>query len=741
MAGLAEVLGARRLLVVSNRLPYTVRVSNGQVDLAPSTGGLATGMRPLLERGLATWVGWPGLSLEDVKDAEGLSRALRVRGIVTVWLRKEEVENYYEGFCNGTLWPLFHYFPERAIYNPTYWDWYVRVNERFAEAVASVYRPGDLIWVHDYHLMLAPAILRRRLGPDAPIGFFLHIPFPSYEVFRALPWREELLRGVLGSDLVGFHTFDYVNHFLESVRRVLGLEHSLGTLEFEGRLVKVDAFPMGIDVESIRSRAQSEAVVKVVEELRRRLGDVQVVFSIDRLDYTKGLPERLMAFRRLLEKYPEYRGRVSYVMVVSPSRERVEEYARLRRELNELVGDINGRYGTLGWTPVIYIRRFISDDELLAMYRLADVALITPLRDGMNLVAKEYVAANVDRKGVLIVSEGAGASSELVEAIVVNPHDYDGVADAIKEALDMQPAERAARMTALQGRVSSYDVNAWAYDFVSSLVNVKEEQARAEEELASRKLAGTALTMVASSFSVSRTRALFLDYDGTLVPIVRSPWEVEPTEEVKLVLRMLASRPGTDVVIITTRPRKYMEKLVSEVPEVQVAAENGAWIYSGGSWTLNVSKQDVSWKANVRKIMESFTRRTPGSLIEEKDFSMVWHYRNAPTSIGEARAAELMDLLARFAAVHRDLSVVRGLKSIEVRLAELSKPRAASFWLSRRGYEFILAAGDSQDDEDLFASLPPSSVTVRVGRGPTRARYYVNDPSELLAALRAIAGG
>jgi len=561
MAGLAEVLGTRRLLVVSNRLPYTVRVSNGQVDLAPSTGGLATGMRPLLERGLATWVGWPGLSLEDVKDVEGLSRALRVRGIVSVWLSREEVENYYEGFCNSTLWPLFHYFPERAIYNPTYWDWYVRVNERFAEAVASVYRPGDLIWVHDYHLMLVPAILRRKLGFDAPIGFFLHIPFPSYEVFRALPWREELLRGVLGSDLVGFHTFDYVNHFLESVRRILGLEHSLGTLEFEGRLVKVDAFPMGIDVESIRSRAQSEAVVKVVEELRRRLGDVQVVFSIDRLDYTKGLPERLMAFRRLLEKYPEYRGKVSYVMVVSPSRERVEEYARLRRELNELVGDINGRYGTLGWTPVIYIRRFISDDELLAMYRLADVALITPLRDGMNLVAKEYVAANVDRKGVLIVSEGAGVSSELVEAIVVNPHDYDGVADAIKEALDMQPAERAARMAALQGRVSSYDVNAWAYDFVSSLVNVKEEQARAEEELASRKLAGTALTMVASSFSVSRTRVLFLDYDGTLVPIVRSPWEVEPTEEVKLVLRMLASRPGTDVVIITTRPRKYMEKL------------------------------------------------------------------------------------------------------------------------------------------------------------------------------------
>ncbi|MCI4459384.1 MAG: trehalose-6-phosphate synthase [Acidilobus sp.] len=369
MAGLAEVLGARRLLVVSNRLPYTVRVSNGQVDLAPSTGGLATGMRPLLERGLATWVGWPGLSLEDVKDAEELSRALRVRGIVTVWLSREEVENYYEGFCNGTPWPLFHYFPERAIYNPTYWDWYVRVNERFAEAVASVYRPGDLIWVHDYHLMLVPAMLRRRLGSDAPIGFSLHIPFPSYEVFRALPWREELLRGVLGSDLVSFHTFDYVNHFLESVRRVLRLEHSLGTLEFEGRPVKVDAFPMGIDVESIRSRAQSEAVAKVVEELRRRLGDVQVVFSIDRLDYTKGLPERLMAFRRLLEKYPEYRGRVSYVMVVSPSRERVEEYARLGRELNELVGDINGRYGTLGWTPVIYIRRFISDDELLAILR------------------------------------------------------------------------------------------------------------------------------------------------------------------------------------------------------------------------------------------------------------------------------------------------------------------------------------------------------------------------------------
>ncbi|MGC9071815.1 MAG: bifunctional alpha,alpha-trehalose-phosphate synthase (UDP-forming)/trehalose-phosphatase [Acidilobus sp.] len=724
---------------MANRLPYTLSVTGEEVRLRPSTGGLATGMRQLLEGGQGVWVGWPGTASEGVSDQDGVTRTLRTRGIYPVWLTAKEVEGFYEGFCNGTLWPLFHYFVNRAIFSSDHWQWYERVNEKFAEAASSVYRPGDVIWVHDYQLMLVPLMLRRRLGDDAIIGFFLHIPFPSFEVFRVLPWRKELLRGVLGADLVGFHTYDYVNHFLESVRRILGLEHTLGVVNFEGRLVRVDAFPMGVDYRSISSRASSQEVLEKVKELRGKLGDVKVVFSIDRLDYTKGLPERLLAFWRLLEGRQEYRGKVTYVFVVSPSRERVSEYAKLASSLNELVGEINGHYGTLGWTPVIYIRRFISDEELLALYRVADVALITPLRDGMNLVAKEYVAANVDRNGVLIVSEGAGVSAELVEALVVNPYDYDGVADALQQALDMPPQERAARMASLQQRVASYDVSAWAQDFMSSLLSVKEEQARAEEELRSRRLSGTALTMASNTFMVSRRRVFFLDYDGTLVPMTQTPENATLTPEAKEILTLLTTRPNTDVVLITTRPRRFMEGVVKEVPDLQVATENGAWIYTQWSWTLNVSKTDVSWKAEVMKIMESYTRRTPGAFVEEKEYSVTWHYRNAPPSIGEARAAELFDVLSRFVAVHRDLSVVRGPKAIEVRLAELSKPRAASYWLSRKQYDFIFAAGDSQDDEDLFSALPPGSITVRVGRGPTRATYYVNDPAELISVLRSIA--
>lgn len=734
-------LGGRRLLIVANRLPYSLALTDGGLKVTPSTGGLATGMRGLLEKGLAIWVGWPGLSSEAVPDLDGATRQLRARRVVPVWLTSQEVMGFYEGFCNSTLWPLFHYFVNRATFSSEDWDWYVKVNQRFAEMVASAYAQGDIVWIHDYHLMLLPAMLRERLGDDVPIGFFLHIPFPSYEVFRALPWRKELLGGVLGADLVGFHTYDYVNQFLESVRRVLGLEHTLGHLIIDDRLVKVDAFPMGVDYSGIVERASSADVKRKVDELRSRLGGVKIVFSVDRLDYTKGLPERLLAFSRLIEGHAELRGKVTYVFVVSPSRERVGEYARLRGHLNELVGEINGRYGTLEWTPVVYIRRFISDEELLALYRAADAALITPLRDGMNLVAKEYVAANVDRNGVLIVSEGAGAASELVEAIVVNPYDLNSAAEALLYALLMPKAEREARMAALQRRVASYDVHAWAQDFITSLLSIKMEQVRTREELSSRRLTGTTLTMVANGFMVSRRKVFFLDYDGTLVPIGDSPDDARPTEEALSVLRLLSSRPDTDVVIITTRPRRFMEPLAAQLPGVQVASENGAWVYSSGRWTLNVSMKGTEWKTEVLKIMDSFTRRTPGSMVEEKEYSVTWHYRLAPKEIGEARAAELMDVLGRFAAVHKYLSVVKGVKAVEVRLSELSKPKAASYWLSSAHYDFIFAAGDSQDDEDLFSALPQDSVTVRVGKGPTRARYYVNDPSELLRVLRSIAGG
>lgn len=740
-SNISYLLGTSRLLLVSNRLPFTVKVDQkGQVSLAPSTGGLATGMRPLLESGLATWVGWPGISEEAAGNLrDSISKTLRLRGVVPVWLNSREIEGYYEGFCNSTIWPLFHYFVERAAYDEDYWRWYVEVNRKFADVVLQAYRRGDVIWVHDYHLMLLPSLLRERLGDDVPIGFFLHIPFPSFEVFRQLPWREDIIRGLLGADLIGFHTYDYMNYFLESVRRLLGIEHYLGELKYGERSVKVDVFPMGIDFGGIRAAAMGEAVAAKYNELRKKLGDVKVIFSIDRLDYTKGLPERLRAFKRLLEKYPEYRGKVSYIFVVSPSRERVEEYARLKREINELVSEINGQFSTLEWTPVIYIRRFIPEEELLALYRLANVALITPLRDGMNLVAKEYIAANVGHNGVLIISEGAGASSDLVEAIVVNPNDYDGVADALKRALDMSDYERENRMASLESRVSSYDVNAWSYDFVSTLLSFKKTQAVEIEEARTRRLSGVQLTMVVSSFIASRSRILFLDYDGTLVPLTQFSWMARPDEELKGLLSRIASKPNTKVVIVTTRSRASIESMLGDVKGVEIAAENGGWLYIDGKWSQGVAASDLSWKQEVMKIFTSFTKRTPGSYVEEKDFSIVWHYRNVPSELGEARSNELMDLLSRFIAVHPNLAVVRGPMSIEVRLAELTKARAALNWLSRGSYDFIFAAGDSGDDEDLFASLPQGAITVKVGYGPSKARYYVASPQELREVLLRLA--
>ncbi|NPA97303.1 MAG: hypothetical protein GXO32_06855 [Crenarchaeota archaeon] len=413
-----------KIIIVSNRLPVRVSKSNNAISIQPSIGGLATGLKHIHEKNPCIWIGWPGISLEEVSWSERryIEENLAERSLYPVFLSSEDIENYYYGFCNSTIWPLFHYFPEKARFEERFWHAYQRVNELYLNAVLEVYRDGDIIWVHDYHLMLLPLLLRQKLGNDAPIGFFLHIPFPSSEVFKLMPWRLEILRGILGADLVGFHTYGYVRHFLSAVRRLLGFENKLGRIFIEDRVVLVDAFPMGIDFESFVSLLSDNEVRRKIEEYKLSFQGLKVILSVDRLDYTKGIPQRLLAYERFLSKYPEYIGKVVLVLLVSPSRIGVKEYAELKRCIDELVGRINGRFSTLDWSPILYVYKFTPLQDLLALYVVSDVALITPLYDGMNLVSKEYVAAKEGGDGVLILSEGAGASSELVEALIVNPN-------------------------------------------------------------------------------------------------------------------------------------------------------------------------------------------------------------------------------------------------------------------------------------------------------------------------------
>jgi trehalose 6-phosphate synthase/phosphatase len=463
-----------RLLIVSNRLPITARQTSGKLVLTPASGGLATGMRPFHESSNGLWIGWPGdVSRFSAADRKALDTALDARGIVPVHLSSEQIDRYYHGFSNRVLWPLFHYLIDRMPVDASGWDAYKEVNAAFADAVARVHKAGDLIWVHDYQLMLLPALLRERL-PNARIGFFLHIPFPSADVFRVLPWRREVLDGLLGADLVGFHVSAYMRHFVEALQQVVGIGQGVDHVRVGKREVGVGAFPMGVDAESFAALASDPDVQARTAAIRTDAGGRQIVLGVDRLDYTKGIPRRLAAIERLLNRRPELRDEMRYVQVAVPSRGEVDSYQRFKRLVEESIGRINGACSTLRSTPIHYIHQSVSMRELVALYAAADVMLVTPLRDGMNLVAKEYVASRVNDDGVLVLSEFAGAAAELAGAVVVNPYDVDAVSESIHRALSMESAERETRMRAMRERVSDYTVHRWAAEFLERL----EQQSR-----------------------------------------------------------------------------------------------------------------------------------------------------------------------------------------------------------------------------------------------------------------------
>jgi trehalose 6-phosphate synthase/phosphatase len=444
-------------------------VADGHVQLTAASRGLATGLRPWHDSSNAVWIGWPGpTSSWSADQRTALARECDSRRIVAVHLSEDHVQHYDNGFATRVLWPLFHYHIDRVPLDVAGWDAYREVNARFAEVVAREYREGDMVWVHDYELMLVPAILRDHI-PTAKIGFFLHTPFPSSEVFRILPCRGEILRGLLGADLVGFQTFADLRQFVASLLHVDGVESGAARVRIDNREVKLGVFPMGIDAEAFATAAQTGEVIAAAAEIRRHAGARQILLGFDRLDDTKGISRRLLAIERLLERHPELLDRIRYVQVAVPSREDVDSYRRFRALVEETVGHINGACGTSCSTPIHYLQGSVSMSQLAALYSAADVMLVTPLRDGMNLVAKEFVACRTNDDGVLVLSEFAGAAAELYGAVVVNPYDVDAVADAIQYTLVMSVEERRARMRRLRCRVHEHDVHSWAAGFVTEL--------------------------------------------------------------------------------------------------------------------------------------------------------------------------------------------------------------------------------------------------------------------------------
>jgi trehalose 6-phosphate synthase/phosphatase len=730
---------AQRIIVVSNRLPFTVTESAGELLFAESVGGVATGLRSCLTQlekwdNEYLWVGWPGSTISDNLQPTVKERALAEHRAYPVFLTEEEIENFYQGFCNKTIWPLFHYFPSYANYTQEYYEHYVRVNRTFSEALGEVVRPGDMVWVHDYHLMFLPRLLRERF-PTAGIGFFLHIPFPDYEIFRLLPgrWRKEILQGLLGADLIGFHTYDYMQYFVRSVLRILGHESNAGQIFLEDRLVRVDTFPMGIDFKTFHGAARSPEVLKEKEEIRKLLGDSKVVLSVDRLDYSKGILKRLQGIERVLETNPELHGRVTTILVVVPSRIGLEHYELMKKQIEELVGKVNGKFGRIGWTPVIYQYRALSFVPLVAMYASSDVALITPLRDGMNLIAKEYVASRPAKTGVLILSEMAGAAKELGEAVIINPNNHEEIADALIEALDMPLEEQIRRNQAMQDRLMRYDVVRWAEDFLDALIGARESN----KNYLAKALGPGTYDQLFKEYHDSASRLLLIDYDGTLVGFAKQPQLAKPTEEVLKILDRLGSDPPNHVVLISGRTKDNLDEWFGMLP-IGLVAEHGAWLKTGGEDWRMLRSMPHEWKTKIRPLLEMYADRVPGSLVEEKDYSLVWHYRAADERQGTVAAQELTDDLLSFMA-NIDLQVLQGSKIVEVRTSGVNKGAAAREWVSKDTHDFILAVGDDWTDEDIFPVLPDSAYSIKVGFSGTHARYNIANPREVVRLLERLA--
>ncbi len=721
-----------RLLIVSNRLPVSIDKTKQGLVFRKSVGGLATGLSSFYKSYDSLWIGWCGIPLEKLgkKEKENLKKKLlNDFNSFPIFLSRRDIEMYYSGFCNKTIWPLFHSFTQYVVYDKGLWKSYGYVNRLFYNAIKEIAKPGDIIWVHDYHLMLLPKFIKENM-PDVTIGFFLHIPFPSYEIFRLLPWRKEILEGILYADLIGFHTYDYVRHFLSSVRRIKGYENTLGQLNIKNRIVKVDSFPMGIDYEKFSVAGENPKIQDEINRIHKKVGDRRIILSIDRLDYTKGILQRLKAFDLFLEKNPEYRNKVTLILVAVPSRTRVEHYRLLKNEMDELIGNINGKHGNIGWVPVWYLYRSLPFQNLVALYKAANIALITPLRDGMNLIAKEFIATKNDGKGILILSEMAGASNELGEAIIVNPNDREEIAKAIKKAMVTSYEEQNERNRIMQRRLKRYNVVRWANDFMGGLSNIKELQKELEDKL----LVNAKRKRLIRDYAKGKERLIFLDYDGTLVPFAERPENAKPDVRLLGLFEKLAHNDKNNVVLISGRRRPTLEMWFNNL-DVGLIAEHGAWLRKSGEEWETIEPLKSGWKKKIKPLLEFYVDRTPNTFIEEKEFALVWHYRKAAPELAMVRVRELKDNLLQL-ITHLKLGVLEGSKVIEIKKADINKGKAALRWISRKKWDFILGIGDDWTDEDLFQALPDSAYSIKVGLGYSEAKFTIESYKDVRILLK-----
>lgn len=731
-----EIFNEKRILIASYRLPFNIIKEKSKSHLKQNSGGLVSAVLSLTERknndgsSLATnKILWFGQSDYIKNDFDVLMAKNNQFDLYPVSIPKEINKDFYEGFCNDTIWPLFHYFSIYTVFKDRYFEAYQKANLLFMNEIEKVIQPNDVIWVHDYQLMLLPKMIKEKF-PLASIGFFLHIPFPSYEIFRLMKknWGEDILKGMLGADLIGFHTNDYTQHFLKTTGRLLGYENYLRKIFTPDKVVKADAFPIGIDYEKFNNALQKPEVIKETEILKKSVDKCKLIFSVDRLDYTKGILNRLEGFDLFLERHTEWHGKVVFNMIIVPSRDSIPRYKTMKKEMEAAVGRINGKYSHLGWRPIVYQYKSIGFERLVSLYSISHCGLITPLRDGMNLVAKEYVACQGENIGVLILSELAGAVAELGEAIIINPINLGEISDAILMALEMPLEERMERNERMKNRIKNYDVVLWAEDFLNQLHLIKEEQKRLEIKLLKKEI----INKMIIDYKNADNRLILLDYDGTLIPFSKFPDKALPDSKVIELLNQISKDRKNSIVIISGRNKSFLEKCFGEI-NVNLIAEHGIFYKTvGREWeTLDANIINTEWMDTVKPLLEKYTARCYGSFIEEKETSLVWHYRSAEPDFAFVRANELKEELTEFLVHNKELHMLEGNKVIEIKKVGFDKGTSAKYFLEKSDYDFLLAIGDDRTDEDLFNVLPEKAYSVKVGLAQSVAKYNLTHQYEV----------
>ena len=728
----------KRLFIVSNRLPITVCAENG---IQQASGGLITAINSFLQGENAEnfddviWAGVPGCNLGTWISA---TKTITNNSFsyLPVFVPKAEYEGYYNGQSNSVLWPLFHYFPSFAEYNVECYEHYKTVNEHFAQTLLKGLRPGDTLWIHDYHLLPLAALIRKQM-PEVTIGFFLHIPFPSFEIFRLLPkkWQEELLKGMLGADLIGFHTIDYAAHFLQSILMILGLDNDRHIIHYDDRLIKVDVFPISIDFKKFNEAYDDPGVISLRQSFLQKMKGKKIIFSVDRLDYSKGVHNRLKAYEYFLKQNPDYLDKVHFILVVVPSRDTIPKYAERKRMIDELISQINSQIGNIHWQPLIYQYNKLEFEEMVALYTACDLALITPLRDGMNLVSKEFVASRKAKKGVLVISEMAGAARELTDALTINPNDLQEMAEKIKLGLEMSEEDQAKSLEIMQKRIANYDVRAWAEDFMTELKNIKQRQCSFQikflDEYSRRNLF--------DRYRTAKKRLLLLDYDGTLVPFSSNPDTAVPGDTLLKIVADLCEQEKNDVFLISGRSSTWLDQHFGSLPLNFIAEHGAKQKLKFDRWSTEVQTHN-EWKEQVHNVMDIYVRRCANSMIEEKDFSMVWHYRNANVEQGKLRAYELVNELNEY--IHnRHLQVLMGNKIVEVRQSGINKGNSIKKVMSGKNYDYIFAVGDDRTDEDMFKELinRSNAFTIKVGPEASYAQFNLLTPHMVVSILESMA--